>query len=183
MPKFLTFLCCSLFSNSFAEVTRSVSVASALQSDLSLRIGSIAGGIERTLRLPHLQLGSIQKLAKKCLLHYATDVTVLEKSATCIEAAPLPLEKQVELERYFDDELLKICPKVEAERVKYLFIRFLYFQTGAFGKHALRMEVLDGALFVSAGPLKPVKVVLAEGEFLFTHPLLTNMLLAQHVQK
>ena len=183
MPKRCFLLCLSIVTSFSAEVTRSVPVSSALLSDLSLDLGGIAGGMERTLHFSHAKYSQIQDLAKDCLRRYLGSVVVAQRRPTAIEASPLSLEKQAELEQYFDAGLLKLCDQDQAEKVKYLFIRFFYFQTGAFGKHPLHMEVRDGAFYVSAGPLKEVKVALADGDFLFTHPLLSNLLAAHPLAK
>lgn len=140
------------------EKTRSVSVSSALRSKQPQSIPSLEYNIESSLELPASQIAQIVELARNSTAKYSAKVSIKDESAGSVELSKLLPPEQAALELEFDTQLVKICGRTSAERVKFLCITFMYLHTGAFGKHPVRFERKNEGVYVTAGPLKDVEL-------------------------
>ena len=139
-------------------VTLKVSVAQAVRSALPALLDELGESLKHAYGMDEEKIGHIVSIIKQSIADYSAGVTISDRSDSLIRLSTLPAERQAALERAFDTALLKQCGPVLAQKVKFLCIRLLYAQTGAFGKHVLTFEKRDGAIFLAAGPLEELEI-------------------------
>ncbi len=141
-----------------AEVTLKVSVAQAVRSELPAFLDVLGESLKQTPGMDDGKIGRIARIIEQSIADYSAVVTVSDWSGSVIRLSTLPAEQQATLERAFDTALLRQCGPALAQKVKFLCIRLLYAQTGAFGKHVLTFEKREGAIFLAAGPLEELEI-------------------------
>jgi hypothetical protein len=141
-----------------SEVTLKVSVAQAVRSELPILLDVLGESLKHAPGMDDRKTGHVIGIIRQSMADYSAVVSISDQSGSMIRLSALPMEQQAALERAFDTALLRQCGPALAQRVKFLCIRFLYAQTGAFGKHVLTFEKREGAVFLAAGPLDELEV-------------------------
>lgn len=174
MPsRFICFYLLLLVLNTHADFDLSsiplkkVSVGEILQSDQSISLKKIKKALESVWKMPPDQIQQVESLVRERINAYQSLARVTLVGPSALEVAPLTTSEQFALESIFDENLIKICGATLALRVKYYFVRLLFIETGAFGKHSLLIEWKDSKFIVSAGPLNQVSQ--EQGKLIF-HP-------------
>ncbi len=126
------------------EINR-MSVRTALNSQLPCEIFNVVSGAERALKLTSTEGQAILDLVSKSCRDYSEKVQIKQNSSASFILAALPLKDQSALESEFDLGLIRLFGKTKAENIKFLFVRFFYVQTGAFGKYQITLSPFQNA--------------------------------------
>ena len=128
-----------------------ISVEKAVRSNLPIELSDVLQALSNATSHDAQRVKAIEDCLTECLKNYGKQLKLTAELIHGGEIPALPESAQAILERDLDSHLIELCGAVGAEKVKFLTIRFFFFQTGSLGRHPIKLGNDAGRTQVSVG--------------------------------